>query len=158
MTSKVPNIELYRKNHSKLHSDYWFMASVKLRLMKNNELYLLINHYHSGFGGISNKVDYAVFLGKAKQENFPKMQKIIKKNLRGKLRKLRFRIADVNEQNKNDNHYHIHATCVGSDERFGDNLLYHHTKKYTDINEVLKDKKHYEDIGYDFFYRKKYIA
>jgi hypothetical protein len=153
-----PYVELYRGSDSNLHDSYWFMSSVKLRLTKGNKLYLLINHYHSSFGGITDDVNYFVFLGEAKQENFRKIQKSINKSLRRKLRKLRFKIAEINDQNKKDDAYYIHATCKGSDERFGDNQIYHYTNRHADIKKLLKDKKEYDNMGYDVFYRKKYIV
>ena len=156
LESATPYISIYKKTLTKkmLFREDWFTVNINLVIQKPNNLYLLVNDYKHGWNGIYDEHDNAYYLGEANQIYFPQIQNKINNILKGKFTKIRFSIKEINEFNKKDNNYYVHATCEGLYEN--ENVLYHHRMIFSNINELLKDKEEYEK-EYEYFYRNQYI-
>jgi len=134
---------------------HWFNARIKLVLQKPNNLYLLINHYKEGRNGRDDEYNEAVDLGTADKSRFKEIQDMINKKLRGKLRKLKFSIEKINDNNKKDDNYYVHGCVQGNHYMYG-NVVYQHRQSFHNLEDVLKDEKEYDE--YEYFYSKKYIS
>jgi hypothetical protein len=129
----------------------WIMANVTLVNQEEN-LYLLLRKWRSGFDGTADESEEAIYLGRAAQSEFANMQETINKTFRGKYKRLRFNIAEVNKSNRDKNVHFLH--CIKPAMFQGKNVTSHFQWKYNSEEEALQEKISREKSGYKCMYKK----